>query len=90
MDIERIALLARLELTEEEKQQFSGQIENILKYIDKLKEPDTANVEPTAHILPLKNIFREDKMTASLTREKALQNAPDRTDNFYRVPKIIE
>lgn len=90
MDIKRIASLARLKLTEEEEQEFSSQLDSILKYIDKLKELDTLNVEPTAHILPLRNILREDKMTDSLTKENALRNAPDRTNDFYRVPKIIE
>jgi aspartyl-tRNA(Asn)/glutamyl-tRNA(Gln) amidotransferase subunit C len=90
MDIEHLALLARLELSESEKELFSGQVENIINYIDQLNELDTSDVEPTAHILSMKNIFREDNATASLPQNKAMQNAPERDGSFYRVPKIIE
>jgi len=90
LEIEHIALLARLKLTEEEKRLFSKQVGSIIEYINKLNELGTANVEPTSHVLPLKNVFREDKLRPSLSRDKALQNAPDRNDRFYRVPKIIE
>ena len=90
MDIEHLALLARLELSESEKGLFSGQVENIIDYIDQLNELDTSDVEPTAHILSMKNVFREDNATASLPQDKAMQNAPERDGSFYRVPKIIE
>ncbi|MEE8330135.1 MAG: Asp-tRNA(Asn)/Glu-tRNA(Gln) amidotransferase subunit GatC [Thermodesulfovibrionia bacterium] len=90
MDIGHIAMLARLELTKEEKKLFSRQIESIIEYIDKLNELDTTSVEPTAHVLPIKNVFREDKLKPSLPKDEALKNAPDRTNDFYRVPKIIE
>ena len=90
MEIGHIALLARLELSEEEKALFSRQLGSIIKYIEKLNELDTASVEPTAHVLPLHNVFREDEMQPSLPREMALQNAPERSEQFYRVPKIIE
>ncbi|NOZ68555.1 MAG: Asp-tRNA(Asn)/Glu-tRNA(Gln) amidotransferase subunit GatC [Deferribacteres bacterium] len=90
MDIDHVALLARLKLTEREKELFSQQVVNIIRYMDKLNELDTSGIEPTAHVLPMKNIFREDNVRASLPRDSALQNAPERDDSFYRVPKIIE
>ena len=90
MEIGHIALLARLELSEEEKDLFSRQLGSIIQYIEKLNELDTESVEPTAHILPLYNVFREDAVQPSLPREMALQNAPERNEQFYRVPKIIE
>lgn len=83
-------MLARLELTEEEKQLFSEQLGSIIQYIDKLNELDTSDVEPTAHVLPMKNVYRDDEPRPSLPREKALSNAPESKDGFYRTPKIIE
>ena len=90
MEIDRLALLARLDLSEEEKKLFSKQLGSVIDYIDKLNELDTADVEPTAHVLPVKNVFREDETRPSLDRDKALQNAPDARDGFYKVPKIID
>jgi aspartyl-tRNA(Asn)/glutamyl-tRNA(Gln) amidotransferase subunit C len=90
MKIDHIARLARLELTNNEKEVFAQQMTNIMEYFDKLNELDTRDVEPTSHVLTMKNIFRDDEHTPSLSREKALHNAPGRIDNFYRVPKIIE
>ncbi len=90
MEIDHIAMLSRLELTDEEKKLFSRQIHNIIEYINKLNELDTTNVEPTAHVLPVKNVFREDKPGKSLSKDSSLQNGPDTADDFYRVPKIIE
>lgn len=90
MEIGHVALLARLKLTDDETKLFSRQVGSILDYINKLNELDIKDMEPTAHVLPLKNVFREDKSRTSLPREKALQNAPESNDTFYRVPKIIE
>ena len=90
MEIDHVALLARLKLTDSEKKLFSKQVDSIIEYINKLNELDTSNIEPTAHILPINNVFREDTMKSSLPRNKALQNAPGKDDSFYRVPKIIE
>ena len=90
MEIDHVALLARLKLSDNEKELFSRQVGGIIKYIDKLNELDTANVEPTAHVLPVKNVFREDKLKPSLPRNKVLQNSPGKDETFYRVPKIIE
>lgn len=90
MDIDHVALLARLKLTDSEKKLFSEQVAGIIKYVDKLNELDTSHIEPTAHILPIHNVFRDDIMRTSLPRDRALQNAPEKGDGFYRVPKIIE
>lgn len=83
-------MLARLNLTETEKKLFTEQLDSVIQYIDKLNELDTSNVEPTAHVLPIKNVFRKDELRPSLSRDKALQNAPDSRDGFYKVPKIID
>ncbi len=90
MEIDHVALLARLKLTDKEKELFSRQVGGIIKYIDKLDELDTADVEPTAHVLPVMNVFREDKLKPSLPRDEVLRNSPAKDDTFYRVPKIIE
>jgi len=90
MDVEHIAHLARLRLAPEEKAKFGAQLDSILTYVEKLNELDTAGVEPTSHVLALSDVMREDRVSASLSREEALMNAPDRNDDFYRVPKIIE
>jgi aspartyl-tRNA(Asn)/glutamyl-tRNA(Gln) amidotransferase subunit C len=90
MEIGHVALLARLKLSDDEKELFSRQVGGILDYINKLDELDIKDIEPTAHVLPVKNVFREDKSRPSLPRENALQNAPESDENFYRVPKIIE
>ncbi len=90
MEIDGLAALARLNLTENEKELFSSQVGSIIEYIGKLNELDTTQVEPTAHVLPIKNVFREDSLRASLPQEKALKNAPQTDESFYRVPKIIE
>ena len=90
MEIDHVALLARLKLSDSEKNLFSRQLDSIITYIDKLNELDTTNVTPTAHVLPIKNVFREDERKPSLPRDIALQNAPDQDDGFYKVPKIID
>ena len=90
MKIEDVALLARLQLTVLEKELFARQLKNTIDYINKLNELDTTDIEPTAHVLPIVNVFREDELRPSLLRDKALQNAPEREGNFYLVPRIIE
>ena len=89
-EIEHIAMLARLSLTEEEKELFGAQLRSILDYMEKLNELDTEHIEPTSHVLSISNVMREDAPGDSIPREDALANAPDKTDKFYRVPKIIE
>jgi aspartyl-tRNA(Asn)/glutamyl-tRNA(Gln) amidotransferase subunit C len=87
---ENIANLSRLVLSEEEKEEFAGQLDKILAHIDKLSKLDTCNIEPTAHVLPLKNVFREDEVKPSLTQEESLANAPDKDRGHFKVPRIIE
>jgi aspartyl-tRNA(Asn)/glutamyl-tRNA(Gln) amidotransferase subunit C len=90
ISIDHLSRLARLSLSDEEKELFGNQLNSILSYMDQLNELDTGNVEPTSHVISISNIVREDLPWTSLDREDALSNAPDRTDKFYRVPKIIE
>jgi len=89
-EVEHVARLARLELNEQEKEKMRAQLDSILSYIDKLNELDTSGVEPTSHVLPLTNVFREDEVRPSLSQEEALANAPDRHDLLFRVPRILE
>jgi aspartyl-tRNA(Asn)/glutamyl-tRNA(Gln) amidotransferase subunit C len=89
-EVEHVARLARLELTNEEKERMRAQLDSILSYIDKLNELDTSAVEPTFHVLPMMNVFRDDEVRPSLSQEEALANAPDRQDLFFRVPRILE
>jgi len=88
--VEHVARLARLELTDEEKERMRAQLDSILSYIDKLNELDTSAVEPTSHVLPMMNVFRDDEVRPSLSQEEVLANAPDRQDLFFRVPRILE
>jgi aspartyl-tRNA(Asn)/glutamyl-tRNA(Gln) amidotransferase subunit C len=90
ISIEHLSGLARLTLTEEEKALYESQLNSILSYVEKLDELDTSGVEPTSHVILLNNVDRDDVPLPCLDREEALRNAPDRTDKFYRVPKIIE
>lgn len=89
--IEHVALLARLELSDEERELFTTQIEDILKYIEKLKELDTFQVEPMAYAATAtKNVLREDVPRPSIGLEDALKNAPSRAEDFFKVPKVID
>lgn len=88
-EIEKIAQLARLELTEAEKAEFTSQLNRILGLAAKLEQLDTVGVEPMAHVAPIVNVFRPDRIGKSLDLEKALANAPERKDNFFKVPKIL-
>lgn len=90
MNIDDLSMLARLSLTEAEKELFSRQVGGIIDYIDQLNELDTASVKPTAHILPIHNVFREDRLRDSLPLDKVLRNAPETDNGFFKVPKIIE
>jgi aspartyl-tRNA(Asn)/glutamyl-tRNA(Gln) amidotransferase subunit C len=67
-----------------------AQLDAILTYIDKLNELDTSQVEPTSHVIPMTNVFREDKVRPSLSQDQALANAPDRQEALFRVPRILE
>lgn len=89
-DVEHVADLARLDLDEEEKAKFTEQLNAILKYVEKLNELDTDQVEPTSHVIALTNVMREDVVRPSTPREKALQNAPDEDEGQFRVPAVLE
>lgn len=91
-EVDHVAKLARLELSEEEKDRFTGQLESILEYIGQLNRLDTKDVPPTSHVLPLKNVWREDAMRPCppAVREALLANAPEREGNFFKVKKVIE
>lgn len=89
-EVDYVAGLARLSLSEEEKELMARQLTNILEYMDKLNELDTADVNPTSHVLPLSNVFREDEVVPSFPREKMLSSAPENEKGHYRVPRIIE
>ena len=88
--VEYVANLAKLNLSEEEKEIFTKTLDDILSYMDKLNQLDTTDIKPTSHVLPIKNVFREDEVKPSLSLEEALANAPDRKNGFFRVPRVIE
>ena len=88
-DVEYIAGLAKLELSEAEKRKFAKELDKIIKYIDQLKEVDTENIPPTSHIIPMENVLRENKVEISLSQDEALTNAPDKKDEYFKVPKVI-
>ena len=89
-EVERVAVLARLRLTVDEKSQLTQQLDDILEYMDKLNQLDTAQVEPFTHALETENALREDAVTNQPNTEALLANAPDRDGTFFKVPKIIE
>ncbi len=88
--VRKVAKLSRLDLTEAEVEEFTGQLSAILEYVEKMNELDTAGVEPLAHCLPVSNVLREDSVKESLGTEKVLANAPQRDDEFFKVPKILD
>lgn len=88
-DVDHVALLGRLELTAEEKEMFTRQLNDILGHFRSLERLDTENVQPTAHVLPLQNVYREDQVGQHMPREDALSNCPDRDENYFKVPKIV-
>lgn len=87
-DVEYVAALARLELTEPEIQEYTEQLNSILDYAAMLERLVTDDVVPTAHAVPLHNVMREDRVRPSINHQKALRNAPDGEEGFFRVPKI--
>ncbi|HEY2993807.1 MAG TPA: Asp-tRNA(Asn)/Glu-tRNA(Gln) amidotransferase subunit GatC [Methylomirabilota bacterium] len=89
-DVEHVARLSRLALTDAELERMSEQLSGILAYIDKLRALDTASVEPTSHAVPLVNVMRDDETRPCLSQDEALANAPERSGEYARVPKIIE
>ena len=89
-EVEQVARLARLALTPEELERLRTQLNAILVHIDALKAVSTDGVEPTSHAVPVINVMREDEETPSFPRDAMLANAPDRSGELFRVPRIIE
>ena len=89
-DVRHISLLARLNPGDEEIKLFAEQLSAILQYMDQLNEVDTTDVPPTAHPLPVRNVFRTDQAGDSLEPDQALQNAPQRDGDFFAVPKVLD
>jgi aspartyl-tRNA(Asn)/glutamyl-tRNA(Gln) amidotransferase subunit C len=90
IDVAHVAKLARLDLTEEETKLFQAQLGRVLEYAEKLREPDTSQVEVAAHAVPIFNIFREDEPRAGFTAEEALGNAPRQANGLFIVTKVVE
>ena len=89
-DVEHVARLSRLALDDAEIEKMREQLAAILAHIDTLRALDTEQVEPTSHAVPMENVMREDEPRPSLPQEAMLANAPDRSTDFFRVPRIIE
>jgi aspartyl-tRNA(Asn)/glutamyl-tRNA(Gln) amidotransferase subunit C len=90
IDIKYVAHLARISLTPDEEKKIGAQLGHILGYIEKLRELDVTNVEPTAHAVPMVNVTRADEVRPSLSHEEALRNAPRQAGGLFVVPKIVE
>ena len=88
-DVEHVARLARLALTEEEKEMFMRQLSSVLEYAQKISEVDTSEVEPTSHAIPLVNVYREDEVRPSLSSREATSGAPCKEEGAFKVPRII-
>ena len=88
-EVEHIAWLAKIELSEEEKRLFTKQFNEILEYFRKIDELDTEKVPPTYHVLDLANVFRKDEVEPSLPKEESIRNAPKKEKTYFKAPKII-
>lgn len=89
-EVAKVALLARLHLEAEELEMFTGQLRSILDFVDQLQELDTTDVEPLAHGVEVRNVFREDQLGPALSSEDALANAPKRNAENFLVPAVLE
>lgn len=89
-DVEHVARLARLGLTEEEKKRFTEQLSRILEYAEIINKLDTKNVAPTSHAIPMKNVFRSDRVSEFEDRKSIIANAPKKENNMFSVPRIME
>ena len=87
-DVEHVAKLARLELTEDEKELYTKQLGDVLKYVDQMNEVDTSNVKPMTQVIDFVNVMRDDKVVYELTKEELMANAPEVENGFFKVPKI--
>ena len=89
-EVEHIATLSRLELSDAERERAATELSQIIGYFETLRELDTDNVEPTMHALPIENVLRADEVRPGLSREAALQNAPESADGMFQVPRVVE
>ena len=89
-EVKHVAHLARLAITEDEAEMFQKQLDAIITYAEQLNELDTTNVEPTSHVLTMKNVMREDERKQGLPIEDVVKNAPDHKDGYIRVPSILD
>lgn len=89
-EVAKVALLARLRLSPEELATFTGQLNSIVEFVAQLQEPDTSQVEPLAHGVEVRNVFRDDVVAPSLPRDAALANAPKRNTQSFLVPAVLE
>jgi aspartyl-tRNA(Asn)/glutamyl-tRNA(Gln) amidotransferase subunit C len=90
LDVAYVARLARINLTEAEAKVFQKQLDDVLQYVEKLRQPDITDVEPAAHALPIFNVFREDTPRDWFTAEQAVSNAPRKANGLFIVPKVVE
>lgn len=90
LQLDHVANLARIDLTAEEKARFATQLASVLAYIAQLNEVDVTGVEPTAHAFPVVNVWAQDVPEAGLSVEDALRNAPEKRDNMFVVPRVVE
>jgi aspartyl-tRNA(Asn)/glutamyl-tRNA(Gln) amidotransferase subunit C len=89
-EVEHVALLARLRLSDDQRSRLTTQLNSILEYFEQLNPVDTSGVPPMSHAVPVSNVLREDEPKASLSPREALQNAPDEEQDCFRVPRVIE
>ncbi|MCA9045287.1 MAG: Asp-tRNA(Asn)/Glu-tRNA(Gln) amidotransferase subunit GatC [Planctomycetaceae bacterium] len=90
INVQKVAKLARLQLTEDEATRYADQLGNVLKYVDMLGQVDTSNVEPLAHPHEVTNVLRDDERKESLPRDAALSNAPKTDGKYFLVPPILD
>lgn len=88
-EVEKMAHLAKITLTDEEKKKYSLQLSDILKYVEQLNEIDTENIPPLSHVQEITNVFRQDRVFPSLKAEEVFKNAPEVYGPYYQVPKVI-
>ena len=88
-DVKHVAVLSRLGLNDDELQKYEKELNDVLNFMEKLNELDTKGIEPTSHVLDIHNVFRSDKVEESLSLEDVLANAPDRDEDYFKVPSIL-
>ncbi len=89
-EVQHVAQLARMALTSQDLERVGTELNRILEHFNRLQELDTEDVAPTSHAIPMTNVFREDQVGESLSVEDVVENAPERSDEFFKVPRILE